>query len=927
MRTAVTTTDISEQWRLWFDDQADWQSEPIYLPGTSLPEIAVHLPTGGWAALDAATPINVPAVTDDLRADYHGVSWWSCTIQLSGRRTALLHFCAVRLRAEIFLDGEFIGYDIEGYTPFDVAIPAHLNVAGTHRLDIRVTNPGGSDNWEDLNPIHWSGLALPSSQDFGGIWQSVYLVEHEGMRVADLWVVCDAEAKSISLKAEIEGVGCTSACISVFAPDETEILREVFGYDEPQNNVVQSVALDAIVLHGLQEPNLYRVNLAITNDGLSDCATKSCGFRKLAASTSGGLAYNGQPAYLATSISWGLYSNGPIATADEIAREIEAVRMMGQNMLTAHRRPANPDLIDVLDAAGIMLYQEPGGLPSLRDRMGCGEWLPDEQLASAMAFSKLRIQRLWRRDRSRASLVWWNLANECLDIGDGNPGDPAHELLNLARDMDDSRITSWTSGWGPGPAYQPFSDQLSASFDFHTVLNWPSIWHPQLATEIAAVAPPQPMPYISGESQNFTSLGGLPELAQTARQRAVKRRFDSTYIDWHNSLSEDLATVDPESALGGTEGFCAATADVQTDGVARLVRHHRANRDCDGLAINGWHSHPLIGTMGILRVDRRPAVGLNAIAAANASIQIMLRGMQYDIEAGQSFVCQPIILNSMCVADLPVRLTLSLGNRELVEPIHSQTDGTRAQSLNDIAVTLSHSAQGLLDLSIKGTIGSLAVEDLLKIQVTPKNALDVSGICVFDPRQELAGLVSGRRHKWRMGSDGPALICANNLRMVHTLFDGPAQRTAVLMRPELPNTTNIVGAPGDLAKHGLASRDARFVDVKGDWNGGWAFSTGSGILPSFAEARVWSSPYWHIFPRHMVLGLQGETITGASSFEGASLYQTGSLRTGATTIVLTKGRHEILLTSLPLAEAAPRSAVARGVLADILAWLKQTKKI
>jgi Glycosyl hydrolases family 2, TIM barrel domain len=922
MNTAVTTTDISGEWRLWFDDQAEWQQEPIYLPGTTLSEIVVNLPTGGWPALDAAQFINIPAVTEEIRADYHGVSWWSCAVRLTGRAAALLHFCAVRLRAEIFLDGELIGYDIEGYTPFEVAIPPHLNAAGTHRLDIRVTNPGGSDNWEDLNPIHWSGLVLPSSQDFGGIWQSVYLVEHDGMRIADLWVVCDVDAKSILLNAEIEGVGCMSACITVYAPDKTEICREVFDYGERQKDVMHTITLDDIVLHGLHEPNLYRVNLTVTNEGLSDSATKSCGFRKLAASASGGLAYNGQPAYLATSISWGLYFNGPIGTAEEIGREIDAVQMMGQNMLTAHRRPANPDLIDALDAAGIMLYQEPGGLPALRDRMGCGEWLAGDQLASAIAFAKLRVERLWRRDRSRASLVWWNLANECLDIGDGSPGEPAHELLEVARDMDDSRITTWTSGWGPGPAYQPFAHQLSASFDFHTVLNWPSMWHPQLDTEIAAVAPPEPMPYISGESQNFTSLGGLPELAQMARGRQVKRRFDATYIDWHNLLSKELATVDPEGLLGGAEGFCAATAAVQADGVARLVRHHRANPDCDGLAINGWHSHPLIGTMGILRVDRRPAICVDAVAAANAPIQIILRGAQYDIEAGQPFVCQPVILNSMCVAGLPVNLTLSLGNRALVAPIHARTDRTRSQSLNDVAVAIPDGAQGLLDLSIKGTIGGVAVEDSLKIQVTPKIALAVSGVHVFDPRQELTGLVSGRRHEWRMGSDGPALICANNLRLVQILFDGPAQRTAVLMRPELRATTNIVGAPGDLAKHGLASRDARFIDVKGDWNGGWAFSTGSKILPSFADALVWNSPYWHIFPRHIMFGLRGETITGATSFEGASLYETGSLRTGATTILLTKGRHEVLLTSLPLIEAAPRSPFARGILADIIAWLR-----
>jgi hypothetical protein len=304
----------------------------------------------------------------------------------------------------------------------------------------------------------------------------------------------------------------------------------------------------------------------------------------------------------------------------------------------------------------------------------------------------------------------------------------------------------------------------------------------------------------------------------------------------------------------------------------------------------------------------------------------MFRGTQYDIEAGQSFACQPVILNNSCVADMPVQLAVRLGTHSLVASVEARTDGTRSQPLDEVVVTIPNGAQGLLDLLIEGTIGDVAVKDKSAILITPKKELDASDIYVFDPRDELNGSMPRQPKRWQMGSGGPALICANNHRLVQTLFDGPARRTAVLMRPELPGTTNILGAPADLAKHGVASQDARFAEVKGDWNGGWAFSTGSEILPSFADARIWSSPYWRIFPRYMMVGLQGETISGATSFEAASLYETGSLRTGATTVLLNKGGLEVLLTSLPLVEAARRSAFARGVLADILAWLHQAEK-
>jgi hypothetical protein len=916
----VTTTNMSGEWTIWLDERADWQSEVIYLPGTPLTNISMHKPTGGWDRLSAGTPITVPAITDDVSASYHGVSWWSRTIELSGNKHAILRFEAARLRVEIFLDGHLIGYDIEGYTPFEIVIPDNLNTTGEHRLDVRITNPGGSDNWEDLNPIRWNGVTLPSSQDFGGIWQPVSLIEHNGLRINDLWVRTSLSNKTITVTAEVEG-GATHASITVTASDGETVCVVPFAYDAPKSLLSETIKLDEVIPHGVYDPHLYTVTLAVSHDELCDIATKTCGFRALAI-TDGTLHYNNQPIYLATSISWSLYENGPIGSVQEIAREVDAIRKMGQNMITAHRRPANPALIDALDKAGILLYQEPGGLPALRDRMGCGEWLPPEELVTAMAFAELRIARLWRRDRSRASLVWWNLANECLDVGDGYAGEAAETLMQVARTCDDSRITTWTSGWGPSPAYGADDASRTASFDFHTVLNWPSIWHPQLDGEIAAVRPGTPMPYISGESQNFTSLAGLGALASAAAARSVKRDGDDRLIAWYAALQEDLAAVDPAGHLGGADGFCAATAQTQTEGVTRLIRHHRANPDCDGLAINGWHSHSKIGTMGIVRADRALAVHAAPVAAANAAIQVMLKGVRYDVAPEMMMRLEPVILNTPHAVGLPFTLKLTLNGAQITEPLTGTTTGTRCDALDPVMVQIPATANGLMTLSLEGQVGDAHVSDSFQIYTAIAGKLDLTRIDLFDPRDELGHWGAETATRWRLGTAAPSLLCANNLRAVQTLFDGKPRRSAVLMRPEIPGATNICGAPGDLAKHGLASTDARFVDVKGDWNGGWAFSTGHVVLPSLSTACLWTSHHWRIFPRHIMMGVKGEVITGATSFEGATLYDTGALRTGATTILLEKNGCEVLLTTLPLIDSLHTSPYAQTVLRDIVGWIR-----
>jgi beta-galactosidase len=913
-------TSLSGPWTIWFDIDAAWASEQIHLPHTKLSEILAHQPSGGWTSLESGIPITVPAITDDLRPAYHGVSWWSRKIFLSGLAHAVLRFEAVRLRAEIYLDGELIGYDIEGYTPFEINIPAHLNKSGEHRLDVRVTNPGGSDNWEDLNPIRWSGVTLPSSQDFGGIWQPVTLIEHAGLRIADLWVTPSLARRTVQIVAELEGAGATAVQIRVQSPDGVEVCAVRCCYDQPRQDIDETVQLDHAEPYSIGDAKLYQVTLIAEYDGLTDTATQKCGFRALTIDN-GTLNYNGHPIYLATSISWSQYFNGPIATAAEIENEVSAIKQMGQNMLTAHRRPANPALIDALDDAGLLLYQEPGGLPSLRDRMGCGNWLPAEELHSALAFAQLRIERLWRRDRSRACLVWWNLANECLDVDTGYAGEPAEMLLRAARQCDNSRITSWTSGWGPSPAYGSVDERQTATFDFHTVLNWPSIWHPQLDAEIASIRPAQTMPYISGESQNFTSLSGLTLLAEAAKARKTKRPSDHKLIAWHETLHEELEAIDPKNGLGGLDAFCAATAAVQTEGVARLVRHHRANSDCDGLAINGWHGHPQIGTMGIVQVDRALSVDARAIADANAPIQIMLRSVRYDVSPGSKLCIEPIILNQPHRVNLPYNMRVRLGEIELAAPIIGQTSGARCDALSQLDITIPNNIYGTHRLSISGHVGDHAVSDHFTILVTPDSPLDLSAIDLFDPRDELSSMVGRAGTAWRLGTDAPSLLCANNLRVVQALLDGKPRKSAVLMRPDLPGASNIMGAPGDLAKHGLASSDARFVEVKGDWNGGWAFSTGDRSLPSLSLPCLWTSHHWRIFPRYMMVGVQGVAITGATSFEDATLYDTGQLRTGATTMIVEKHGCKVLLTTLPLTAAISSSPLARSLVKEIADWL------
>src|SRR3954471_23556314 len=119
-------------WQLWHDQEATWKDDPLFLPPIELAKIPVNAPTGGWerlgkdGAVDAAVPGTVEEYLQTVpgpAGDLNGVSWWRRPVQIpaaSSPRRLLLHFEAVRQRAEVYVNRRLVGYDLIGNSPFDV---------------------------------------------------------------------------------------------------------------------------------------------------------------------------------------------------------------------------------------------------------------------------------------------------------------------------------------------------------------------------------------------------------------------------------------------------------------------------------------------------------------------------------------------------------------------------------------------------------------------------------------------------------------------------------------------------------------------------------------------------------------------------------------------------------------------------------------
>ncbi|MCD8260137.1 MAG: hypothetical protein LUD15_00430 [Bacteroides sp.] len=123
--------------------------------------------------------------------DLRGVSWWFRTLDIPAdlkERHFILHFESVRMRAEVYLDGRLVGYDIVGESPFHADLTPFIKPGEKHQLAVRVTNPSGNFHWQDFNIDKWDNYHVPPGRGFGGIIGRVKMKVVNPVYISDLYM-------------------------------------------------------------------------------------------------------------------------------------------------------------------------------------------------------------------------------------------------------------------------------------------------------------------------------------------------------------------------------------------------------------------------------------------------------------------------------------------------------------------------------------------------------------------------------------------------------------------------------------------------------------------------------------------------------------------------------------------------------------------
>ncbi len=371
---------------------------------------AIPQPTD-WNPYDAEeTPI--PSSLNLVRPELHhyeGGAWYTRTIKdprTSHNQRLILRFGAANYCARVFLDGAFVGRHMGGSTPFFFDIseligpkPAELMVHVENERD-----PGRV-------PCHHFDWF-----NYGGLHRDValFIVPHEHIRDTFIHYTSAGE-----IVAEIH-TSCAAGQAKVDIPalnlSQVVVIKDGIG----------TMRLPASpVLWSPDNPRLYEILLTFGDDHIRE----RIGFRTIEISGED-ILLNGKPIFLkGVCVHEDDRDAGRVTSRDDIRRRYRHARTLGANFLRLAHYPHHEWAAEIADEEGLLLWEE---IPAY--------WALDFASPTTLADATNQLSELILRDRNRASVLTWGLANETADTEDRNAFMRA--LADTGRALDPTRPLS-----------------------------------------------------------------------------------------------------------------------------------------------------------------------------------------------------------------------------------------------------------------------------------------------------------------------------------------------------------------------------------------------------------------------------------------------------------------------------------------------------
>lgn len=393
--------------------------------------------------------------------------------ELGEGRRLFVHFGGANYRTDVFLNGKKLGSHEGGFTPFQFELTDLLQ-DGENRLLVHVNNDRRKDG-VPAQGFDWF--------NYGGLTRDVDLVETPRSYIQDYSIqLAPGSLQHVDGWVKVAG-GTPRQQVTVRVPElkvDVRTQTDADGYAR--------VRFDApFALWSPEQPKLYRIEVSTRDEALEE----DIGFRSLAV-RGDEILLNGKPLFL-RGVNLHEEIDGRRAHSEADAKRLlEQAKQLGANFVRLAHYPHNEHLVRLADRMGLLLWQE---IPVYQGI--------DFAATGMQAKLDAMLAEMIGRDRNRAAIMLWGIANE---TSPGPQRDVAlAALAQESRRLDPTRLVG-AALYSPGFHGDTLtvSDPLVASLDvigvneyFGWYTPWPvepeqAVWKsfgkPMLISEFGAEA-------------------------------------------------------------------------------------------------------------------------------------------------------------------------------------------------------------------------------------------------------------------------------------------------------------------------------------------------------------------------------------------------------------------------------------------------------
>ncbi len=346
---------------------------------------------------------------------YEGTVWFKRSFDYQKQNASnrvFVYFGAVNYKADVYLNGRKLGTHEGGFTPFNFEVTALLKPKDNF-LVVKVDNKRFKEAVPTVNTDWWN---------YGGITRDVALIEEPKTFIQDYhiqlkknagntiagYVQLNAAADGEVVHIEIPELGLDHAMTTHNGHDTFEFASEKIKYWSPES------------------PKLYEVFVKTKYQRLRD----DIGFRTI--STDGpNILLNGKSVFLRgisiheenTQRGARAYSEADALVALTWAKEL------GCNYVRLAHYPHNENMLRLADRMGLLVWEE---IPVY--------WTVDFASAATLKNAKQQLTEAITRDKNRASIIIWSMANETPPSAARNAF--LLSLIEHSRALDPARLLS-----------------------------------------------------------------------------------------------------------------------------------------------------------------------------------------------------------------------------------------------------------------------------------------------------------------------------------------------------------------------------------------------------------------------------------------------------------------------------------------------------